>query len=416
MRVYIEMAVVAVLIILIAAMLVIYFSFRETGAAPKFFGYYIYQTHATNMETKVPSGSAIFAREVPLDEIDAGDVILCRIDGDLAIIRVVEVLAEDSGKFFIVRYDTAPANDTYKIPAESIVARAAYYDVFIGKLLDFATSEKGIIIVVIIPSILIVLFQVVKIVLAQKEEYDSDDEDEEGEEFGGRYASLGKHLTETDEEPLHELPPVRAKFDTSIDEKEEKVLKIGSDGTAVYEPKPKAASVLVTEERLDRMSGKVAEKDSPLADSFVNEPVKIPENRTAADPIAELLGSSLGERSRSAFGNSNVIPEELAAVRTFASPPEDISESRSGKHPFRKAEESPSEETAPREFFSIAAEEAAIPPGPEDKTFMNTNSIPENSVIPRETIAPKRKVNNKKTVEELMSMIDAEQARIKKNR
>ncbi|MGN1416921.1 MAG: hypothetical protein ACI4XF_08760, partial [Oscillospiraceae bacterium] len=325
--VYVEFIVIGILILLIAAMLVIYFSFRETGSAPKLFGYYIYQTHAVNMEPKIPAESAVFAKADEVENIGEDSVVLCRIDNALAIIRVVEILEEDGEEFYIVRYDTSPVNDTYKIPAKSVIAKAMYYDKFTGSLLNFATSEKGIIIVVIIPSILIVLFQVVKIVLAQRNDDDDDDE-----VFGEPIPTGDSaEAVRSPAEPVYrDLPPGKVKFDTSAPEKQQNSFKIDRSGAAVYEPAPKAEDILITGERLDEMSGRKPKENFSAADSFSNEPVKIPEEKKAEKSLFDELMNSSAEKSDMSLNMSNFIPNRIAQIRTLASP-DDSPEEAAGR-------------------------------------------------------------------------------------
>ncbi|MGN0695835.1 MAG: hypothetical protein ACI4J5_03600 [Oscillospiraceae bacterium] len=415
--VYVEFIVIGILILLIAAMLVIYFSFRETGSAPKIFGYYIYQTHAVNMEPKIPAESAVFAKADEKENIGEDSVVLCRLDNNLAIIRVVEMLEEDGEEFYIVRYDTSPVNDTYKIPAESVIAKAMYYDKFTGSLLNFATSEKGIIIVVIIPSILIVLFQVVKLVLAQK---DSDDGDEDEGLFGKPIPTGDNVMSEkSSEEPVYrELAPVKAKFDTSAPEKQQSSFKIDRSGAAVYEPAVKAEDILITGERLDEMSGRKPKESFSAADSFSNETVKIPEEKKAEKSLFdELMNGSAESGSDMSQNISNVIPDRIAQIRTLASPA-DAPEEAAGRRSrwAAKSEEvaaAASAASTPREFFSMEPEKV-IPPDETDEPILKTDSVPKDSVVPKEKIAPKRKQNANKTIEELMGIIDEQQAKISK--
>lgn len=416
--VYVEFIVIGILILLIAAMLVIYFSFRETGSAPKIFGYYIYQTHAVNMETAVPAESAVFAKDAENELIDVNDVVLCRLDNNLTIIRIADELEEDGEKFYIVRYDTAAVNDTYKIPAESVIAKAVYYDVFTGKLLNFATSEKGIIAVVIIPSILIVLFQVIKLVLAQR---DSDDDDDEDEELFGKPIPTGDDASENAAEaaPVRELPPVRVKFDTESPEKQPNSFKIGKSGEAVFDPAPKAEDILITGERLDAMSGKKPKEHLSEADGFINRTVKIPEEKKAEKSLFDEIMNGSSEKPDMALNMSNVIPDNIAQVRTSAAPEEKSFEpvGRKAKKAAAAEETEAAPAMIPPEFFSAEPDEdKIIPPDKKDEPILNTAAIPEDSVVPVEKIAPRRKQSANKTIEELMGIIDAQQAKINKSK
>ena len=159
-----EFIIVILMILAIAFMITIYFSFREAGAAPKVFGYYIYHTHAVNMAPKIPAGTAVFAKESEKNNVGQDSIVLCRIDDKITLIKVVDMLDENGRKYYIVRFSTSPENETYKIPVESVMAKAMYQDEFSGKLIDFATSKVGIVLVIIVPSILIILTQIIRLV------------------------------------------------------------------------------------------------------------------------------------------------------------------------------------------------------------------------------------------------------------
>lgn len=218
-----EIFIITVLVILIAAMLIIYFSFNKSGDAPKIFGYYIYRTHAVNMEPAIPSESAVFASEKEKDNIGKSSVVLCKIDDNLTIIRVVEKLEDDNGEYYIVRFDTSPSTETYKIPAQNVIAKAVYYDEFTGTVLNFATSEKGIVCLAIVPSILIVLYEVIKIIVIQKKSSDKDK--------GTLDDLIEEQLTENNNEKNSESPlmlysdyiPKKSVNNNSVEEKEEKL-------------------------------------------------------------------------------------------------------------------------------------------------------------------------------------------------
>ena len=50
----------------------------------------------------------------------------------------------------------------------------------------------------------------------------------------------------------------------------------------------------------------------------------------------------------------------------------------------------------------------------EDKIVREAKNIPEQAVIPKEKLAPPKKKNNSKAISELMSIIDAEESKLKK--
>lgn len=169
----IEGIVVAVLILLIGGMLFLYFSFSETGAAPDIFGYTIYHTKAVNMQPDIPAGTAVIAKSSEIDAIKVGSVVLCRIGEDTVLTRVVQLVSENGELSYVVKFDTAPDNDTFRIPQENVLARAIWTNKILGGLLTFATSTFGIMLVIIIPSFVIIVFQVIRIINVKRVEEDA---------------------------------------------------------------------------------------------------------------------------------------------------------------------------------------------------------------------------------------------------
>lgn len=414
--VVVEFIVIGILILAIAFMLVLYFSFRSTGTAPKIFGYYIYHTHAVNMAPKIPAEAAVIAEVDEIENIKVNSVVLCNIDSTTTLIRVVEILEEPEGTFYIVRFDTSPQNETYKIPKESVMAKATQYDVRVGKLLNFATSKTGIILVVIIPSILIVLFQIIRIVVTKSDGADySPEDDDDDDDFDDDF---GEPVKPGD--PRSDFAPVRAKFDLNKTAPAESFLFVDKSGKAEYSPNINPENMLITGEVLDAMSGRKPEHDHPFLSGYSNEPVKIPDEKpeepAAADSIRSIIGADIGDTSGFAPKVSNVLPESLSQLKTAAYPDgEPVEDDKPAKASRYEPEEVITEEEPPKVFFT-EEEPEVIAPTAADQPIIATNSIPENAVVPRETIAPRRKRNTGKTIDELMSIIDAEQAKIKKRR
>ncbi|MEG0615872.1 MAG: hypothetical protein RR540_08965, partial [Oscillospiraceae bacterium] len=179
----VEIIVIAILALAIIAMLLTFFLFSKEGSAPKIFGYNIFLSTTQTIDD-IPSGAAVFAKE---DVVQPGRAVLCQI-GDqklTALLRVQEAIIENEKEYYILSKDSDTAN-AIKLPAEDIIAVAKTSDVTFGKFLSFATSRTGFLVAVIVPCLLIIAFQVIRIVRINKmeeyeddDEYDDDDDDEE---------------------------------------------------------------------------------------------------------------------------------------------------------------------------------------------------------------------------------------------
>ena len=154
-----EIILIILFIAVIAAMIFIGVVFHKDNTATSIFGYCFYRTKAVNMETSIPQGTIIVAKESENDSIEAGSVILCKIGEYTVLTRVTEV--QDDA--YIVKFDVAPDNETFRVEKSAVIAKAVWQLEAFGKFIDFATSTVGIIIVLIIPLTIIIAVQVVRI-------------------------------------------------------------------------------------------------------------------------------------------------------------------------------------------------------------------------------------------------------------
>jgi hypothetical protein len=90
---------------------------------------------------------------------------------------------------------------------------------------------------------------------------------------------------------------------------------------------------------------------------------------------------------------SNVIPDSIATVQQNISSSPELSFDESVKAYYEKSEEKTTNE--PKEFIE------------------EINTIPEKAVVPKETIAPPVRKKNSKALDELLSIIDKEELKLK---
>lgn len=413
----IEGAVIAVLIVLIALMLVMYFSFSKTGAAPSVFGYTFYRTMAKNMEPDIPSGTAIIAKESEKENIKVGSMVLCRIGEDTVLTRVVQLINENGEISYVVKFDTAPANDTFKIPNENVLAKAVMKSSLLGSLLGFATSTFGIMLVIIIPSFIIIVFQIIRIINIKRTEEEAsslDDLDEIMLDTDGRFEDM---FSEESDEPSpafksaaraeeNELTPPQI---LSVD----KYGKAGLSAAKQNESSPLFSYDDVKPAKDSRPKAKVKPIKTPNTDNFYSSYVsdserdplyggRVKPQNESSDPekhitfteqqekAAEDAAAAKNEETSSAPAfMSNVLPDAIA--RTV------------------KSAESP---------LSAAAEETVQKHEPKpvsgERSMRREDSIPKNAAVPKEKLAPPPKKNNSKAISELMSIIDAEESKLHK--
>lgn len=419
----IEGAVITVLILLIAVMLVMYFSFSKTGAAPSFFGYTFYRTMAVNMETDIPAGTAIIAKESEKENIKVGSVVLCRIGEDTVLTRVVQLVNENGELSYVVKFDTAPANDTFKIPDENVIAKAVMQSSLLGSLLGFATSTVGIMLVIIIPSFIIIVFQIVRIINVKRTEEEAsslDDLDEIMLDTDGRFEDMFSEDISDDEQ---QTPFRSAAREEKREENVPEVLSVDKNGKA-------GLSALKQDDNsplfvYDDMKPVREKSTKPKQDHSIVKPVRTPNTDNF---YSEYVSNS--ERDPlygSRIKRQEIIPEEDGAEekKELFTEQQDKARSaeKSGKGtpafmsnvlPDAIAQTAKTAETAANEVPAEPVKKYEPKPIPGDAAMGIADSIPKNAAVPKEKLAPPPKKNNSKAISELMSIIDAEESKLHK--
>ncbi len=165
--------VVVILALAIVSTFVVYGIFKDSNSAPSLFGKRIYIMSGSGMEPRIPQGAAVFVEEGTLPESE-GNVILCNIDGKLALVGYVgsqTTTAEDgtTTTSYIVKYDSTSADQQWTVDEEDIIGRAVSYDTFLGGVITFASSKVGMLVIVIVPCVLLILYEVIMLILSTRQ-------------------------------------------------------------------------------------------------------------------------------------------------------------------------------------------------------------------------------------------------------
>lgn len=399
----IEGIVITVLIVLIIFILVVYFAFSKTGATPKFFGYTFYRTMAVNMETDIPAGTAIIAKASEIDNIKEGSVVLCKVDETTVLTRVVQIVNENGQLSYVVKFDTAPAADTFKIPGDNVIAKAIYQSAGLGSMLGFVTSTFGIMLIIIIPSFIIIVFQVIRIINVKRKEEDAsslDDLDEIMKDSDNRFEDMFSDDIPADEEP--KLRPIAKKADEAagvltVDDSG-KAAEIDKDGPIFTFEKPEA------EKKKEKPKHVIPKPKTPNTDSFYSylsdkADDQLYGGRIKRQEIVEDEEEQANDRKSAGFFT---IGHELHKDKK----PETASENISKEAP-AAVEAAP---TAPVQG-AVSHNEAQHTVIPEVKQPVR-EAVKE--VKAPQPAAPQKRRNTDQAISELMGMINAEEKKLHK--
>lgn len=409
----VEIIFIAVLVLVMAAMLSFNFLFKKDNTAASVFGYSFYNTKAVNMLPDFPKNTVVIAKKSEIANIRENSVILCKIGENTTLIRVQQIQQEDGKTYYVVKFDTSPSNETFRVESDAVIAKAMWQINGFGAFLDFATSTVGIIIAVVIPLIFIIAIQVARILGIRRLEDEAASLDDIDGFMQSRDEEEPAAVTFMEpkfiEDVTGKLPQMGGMGVREPEPRPEKVLSFDNRGRAEYverRPDENRDSPLFT---YDRLTGKneadvkepsyagAARRNVSRDELYMNRPTRIEPDRKKTDELFKKYASS--EKGAPVVFTphmSNVIPDSIAAVQEETAAVKKQSFDDSVKAYYEKTV--PGAEKVPE-----------IPSSADEKP-----AIPEKAVLPKETIAPPKKQKNNKAVAELMSIIDAEENKLKK--
>ena len=398
----VEIIFIVILVIVMVAMLAFNFLFKKNNAAATVFGYSFYNTKAVNMLPDFPENTVVIAKESEIANIIEGSVILCNIGDYTTLIRVTQIQQEADKTYYVVKFDTSSANETFRIESDAVIAKAVWQINGFGKFLDFATSTIGIIIAVVIPLIFIISIQVARILSIHKLEDEADSLEDIDDIIQSRKKEEPAPVTFSEPRFVEDITETHPMTNHTSEFKPDKILSVDNRGRAEYTERrtdSQGNSPLFSYDTLKKPASSretVSAVVSSAADNemYMNTPTRItPEMKKTAEFFEMYNPSKSADKESVVFTPhmSNIIPESIAAVQEEISTPKKSGFDNSVKAYFDKSNDSTAAHTDKSESL-----------------------IPDQAVVPKETIAPPKKMKNNKALAELMSIIDAEETKLKK--
>lgn len=400
----IEIIFIVVLVLVMVTMLAFNFLFKKNNAAATVFGYSFYNTKAVNMLPDFPENTVVIAKESEIENIIEGSVILCNIGDYTTLIRVTQIQQEADKTYYVVKFDTSSANETFRIESDAVIAKAVWQINGFGKFLDFATSTVGIIIAVVIPLIFIISIQVARILSIHKLEDEADALDDIDDIIQSREVKEPAPVTFTEPKFIEDVTGKIPYVTREPEPRPDKILSVDNRGRAEYTERKadgQNSSPLFSYDTLKKPEPNrepvavAATRSVSEDDVYMNRPTRITPEMKKTTEFFETYAPTKADKSESVVFTphmSNIIPDSIAAVQDEISAPKKSGFDDSVKAYFDRSAATVNEEA------SKAVE----------------SLIPDQAVVPKETIAPPKKKNNNKALAELMSIIDAEETKLKK--
>lgn len=167
--------VICVLLIVVSIIVNIMFS---GGKTPKVFGNYIYVVKASdNMGGNVTEGAALIAPDAKDLSIAKGDIVLAKPADDpdkIHVLSIYDIVTAEDGSERYTTADAANVGSSESIPKSSIVALCTGHTESkeLGWFVRFASSIKGILLILVLPCVILVIMLIAKIALGKGDEDD----------------------------------------------------------------------------------------------------------------------------------------------------------------------------------------------------------------------------------------------------
>lgn len=139
---------------------------RVADGPPTLAGHMFYVMKDNGINADVNPGSLAVVREIDPAELAVGDLITYRTDlgpQATATRRVVEVKREDNLQL-ITRGDDPAAVQTIPVEAGNLIGKVVFSLPYVGLLVDYVKTSQGLILLIFVPGIIIILYQLVKII------------------------------------------------------------------------------------------------------------------------------------------------------------------------------------------------------------------------------------------------------------
>lgn len=166
---------IAILIISVIVMV----SSRMNYGIPSFFGVSIVTVESDSMHPSIPQGSLVAYRETPAVDIKTGDVITFSLTGESNIThRVVKVNKSDKETTFVTKGDANDTEDPNHVPYGSVKGVVVFSLPLLGYFVQFLRPPGyGLLIIVIIPAVIFIAFEVRKLIVLAKTELPEENQD-----------------------------------------------------------------------------------------------------------------------------------------------------------------------------------------------------------------------------------------------
>ncbi len=183
----------AMVVVLAAFFVIVTFTMKGNNAeVPRLFGYSMMTVQSGSMEPTISEGDVIIVEEVKdLTELDKGDIITFHTVIDMKSVinthRIVEINEEGDMLQFITKGDANEEADLSVVSSGNVIGKYSMRIPKVGLVLDFLSTSMGFLIVIVLPLLLLFLYQaynLINVIVEMKKQAVIDAVEEKSRETG----------------------------------------------------------------------------------------------------------------------------------------------------------------------------------------------------------------------------------------
>lgn len=162
--------------IIVVILILLVFSLGKSklsGQAPTVAGFHTYIVLSGSMNPTFDTGSLVIVKPTPAEKVKEGDIITFRGAGNsegLTSHRVVAINDKSEGLTFTTKGDANEVLDPMPIEAEKLVGTIILAAPYLGYIMDFMRTKQGMLVFILLPAILLILYELIKLFRGIKKE------------------------------------------------------------------------------------------------------------------------------------------------------------------------------------------------------------------------------------------------------
>ncbi|MBM4236507.1 MAG: response regulator [Firmicutes bacterium] len=158
--------VLALLLLMMASLSFFLIHNRVADGPPSLAGFTFLVMQDDEPNADVNPGSLALIRSIDVTSVELGDIINFKTPvspNTTATQRVVEI-NRDEGLKFVTSRNSEGVVQTTVVPAEDVMGKALISLPFYGRMVDYVQTSQGLILLIFVPGVLIIIFQLIKII------------------------------------------------------------------------------------------------------------------------------------------------------------------------------------------------------------------------------------------------------------